>query len=276
MPLVAAAALVLPAAAWAHAALLHTTPDASAEVNTPPPQVTLTYSEAVEPRFAIVSVTDAAGHAVTAAPPQRDAANPDTLDVPLRHLPEGWYLVYWRVISVDGHPVRGAFTFAVGPNAGPAPQFVIPSISRDRGHAAAGRAPLGRLPEPDGRDRAVRPADRDRAPGRPARVRDAAARGLDRVRRSRPRSALVLTPVYVDVATAKFALRPSSDVGALVPLFGVSAFGHGYLDLELCLALFAARRPRCALGRPAGAGAAVDRGAARADRCARSPRPRRC
>ena len=32
------------------------------------------------------------------------------------HLPEGWYLVYWRAISVDGHPVQGAFTFAVGPN----------------------------------------------------------------------------------------------------------------------------------------------------------------
>ena len=33
------------------------------------------------------------------------------------------------MISADGHPVRGAWTFAVGPNAGPAPQFVIPSIS---------------------------------------------------------------------------------------------------------------------------------------------------
>ena len=42
---------------------------------------------------------------------------------------QGWYLVFWRVISVDGHPVRGAFTFAVGPNPGPAPQFVIPSLS---------------------------------------------------------------------------------------------------------------------------------------------------
>src|SRR5213076_2848957 len=49
--------------------------------------------------------------------------------VPLRHLGEGWYLVWWRVISVDGHPVRGAFTFAVGPNPGPPPQFQIPSTS---------------------------------------------------------------------------------------------------------------------------------------------------
>ena len=51
----------LPAAAWAHAALLRTVPVASATVNAPPKQVALTYSEAVEPRFAIVSVTDATG-----------------------------------------------------------------------------------------------------------------------------------------------------------------------------------------------------------------------
>ena len=50
--------------------------------------------------------------------------------MPLRpHLPEGWYLIYWRAISVDGHPVQGAFTYAVGPNPGPAPQFQVPNIS---------------------------------------------------------------------------------------------------------------------------------------------------
>ena len=124
-----AAALTLPAAAWAHAALLQTTPVASRIVNTPPKQVLLRYSEAVEPRFAVVSVTNAAGDKETAGAPSRSPANADTLLVPLKKLSEGWYLVYWRVISVDGHPVRGAFTFAVGPNAGPAPQFVIPSTS---------------------------------------------------------------------------------------------------------------------------------------------------
>jgi methionine-rich copper-binding protein CopC len=39
-----AAALVLPAAAFAHAALLRTTPSASLTVNTPPRQVALVYS----------------------------------------------------------------------------------------------------------------------------------------------------------------------------------------------------------------------------------------
>ena len=70
------------------------------------------------------------GQQVTTGPVHRSPANPDTLVVPLRpHLPQGWYLIYWRAISVDGHPVQGAFTYAVGPNPGPAPQFPIPSIA---------------------------------------------------------------------------------------------------------------------------------------------------
>src|ERR671927_1986914 len=60
---------------------------------------------------------------------RRSCADRKTLVVPLRRVAQGWYLVYWRVISVDGHPVRGAFTFAVGPNPGPAPEFSIPSTS---------------------------------------------------------------------------------------------------------------------------------------------------
>ena len=122
--------LVLPAWASAHAALLRTTPSASVTLNGAPAQVGLTFSEAVEPKFAIVSVTDAGGNQQTASSARRSPSNPDQLLVNLRPgLAKGWYLVFWRAISVDGHPVRGAFTFAVGPNPGPAPQFVIPSLS---------------------------------------------------------------------------------------------------------------------------------------------------
>jgi copper transport protein len=99
-------------------------------LDSPPKTVQLTYDEAVEPRFAIISVTDANGKQETTGPVTRSPSDPDTLVVPLRpNLPQGWYLIYWRAISVDGHPVQGAFTSAVGPNPGPAPQFPVPSIS---------------------------------------------------------------------------------------------------------------------------------------------------
>jgi copper transport protein len=230
--------LLLPAAAWAHAALLHTSPSASGTVDTPPAQVMLTYSEPVEPRFAIVSVTDAAGRQQTAGPPRRDPANPNQLDVPLHTVPEGWYLVYWRVISVDGHPVRGAFTFAVGPNPGPAPQFVIPSVSETAATpglliarwltflsvmAAVGIFVLRAV--------IVRPVV--------SRVSETTLRAVSIAFWTALAVALVVTPIYVLMATAKFALRSVFALGSLVPLLRVSAFGRGYLDLELILALFA-------------------------------------
>ena len=123
-------ALALPAAASAHAYLIRTEPPASQVLNAPPKTVALTYDEAVEPRLAIISVTNARGIQETTGPVQRSPADVDTLTVPLRpNLPQGWYLIYWRAISVDGHPVSGAFTYAVGPNPGPAPQFKVPSLS---------------------------------------------------------------------------------------------------------------------------------------------------
>ena len=115
---VLAAAGAFPAAASAHAVLEKTTPLASATVPASPARVTLTFDEAVEPRFAVISVTDANGTSRLKGRPTRSRATPTRSRSTSRHLPQGWYLVYWRAISADGHPVRGAFTFAVGPVPG--------------------------------------------------------------------------------------------------------------------------------------------------------------
>jgi copper transport protein len=230
----AAAALALPVSAWAHAALLQTVPSPSGIVDTAPTQVQLVYSEAVEPRFAVVSITDAAGHQQSSGPPHRSPTNRDELDIPLRTLRQGWYLVFWRVISVDGHPVRGAFTFAVGPNPGPQPQFAIPSLSES---AATTRLVIARW---------LTFLTIMLAVGLFV-LRAFVARPL----RSPPRAlgvafvvslvaGLVLVPVYVLLATSQFALRSVFSIGALVPLMRTSAFGRGYLELEVLLALFGA------------------------------------
>ena len=68
--LAVAAVLALPASAWGHAALLRASPVASTLVDEPPRQVTLTFTEPVEPRFATVSVTDAAGAQQAAGAPR--------------------------------------------------------------------------------------------------------------------------------------------------------------------------------------------------------------
>jgi len=239
LTLAAAAALGLPAAAFAHAALLRTVPEASGTVNVPPRQLELTYSEPVEPRFAIVSVTDVAGRQKTAGAPRRSPASPDTLLVPLKKVPEGWYLVYWRAISVDGHPVRGAFTFAVGPNAGPAPQFSIPSISET---AATPRLLIARWAVFLSVMGAIGLAALRLAIARPV-VRRVDGSGLRTVSLAFAivsAIGLVAIPVYFLLATADFALRSVFAVGALVPLVRVSAFGRGYVDLWICFALFVA------------------------------------
>jgi copper transport protein len=235
--LVASAALALPAAAFAHAALLKTVPQASGTVDAPPTQVALTFSEPVEPRFAIVSVTDAAAHQETAGPPRRSPTDPDTLIVPLKHLAQGWYLVYWRVISVDGHPVRSAFTFAVGPNEGPEPQFVIPSTSET---AATPKLLVARWLVFLSVMTAIGLAVLRLGVARPVvrRVDGSTLRGVSVAFGVAAGVALVAIPVYTLIATADFAFRSVFAVGALVPLVRASAFGRSYLDLWLCFALF--------------------------------------
>jgi len=235
---VAAASLALPAAAWAHAALLQTTPVANRVVNTAPTQVTLRYSEPVEPRFAIVSATNAAGDKEAAGPPARSPASADTLVVPLKKLAEGWYLVYWRVISVDGHPVRGAFTFAVGPNPGPAPQFAIPSTSET---AATPKLVAARWVAFLSMMAAIGLFVLRIAVARPvvARVSGTRLRNVSIAFGGASAVALVAIPVYFLLSTAEFALRSFWSFGALFPLVRVSAFGRGWLDLEIVFALFA-------------------------------------
>ena len=235
---VAAVALVLPASAWAHAALLQTVPVASKTVNSAPPEVRLTYSEPVAPKFAIVSVTDSAGRQVTSGPPAAAPGAPQTLVTPLKQIPEGWYLVFWRVISADGHPVRGAFTFAVGPNPGPPPQFRVPSLSETAtttqlliGRWAMFLSLLSALGLFVLRMLIARPVVR--------RVLGCSLRSLDIAVLVAVAVALVAIPVYVLLATAQFTLRSVWDLGAIVPVARDSDFGRDFLDLEVVVALFA-------------------------------------
>lgn len=98
--------------AAAHAEVVATTPGEGAVLQTAPEKVTLRFTEAVSLGAGYARVLDSDGERVDTGAPTVDG---DTVTIPLRDgLPEAGYLVTYRVISADSHPVSGAYGFTVG------------------------------------------------------------------------------------------------------------------------------------------------------------------
>lgn len=95
----------------AHAELEDTTPEAGAQLEAPPREVVLRFAEGVRPVPGGVRVLAEDGTRVDGARPRSSGG---TVTLALPPLADGAYGVSWRVVSADGHPVRGAFTFRVG------------------------------------------------------------------------------------------------------------------------------------------------------------------
>jgi copper transport protein len=105
--------------AFAHAQLLGTSPTSGAVVARTPSQVVLTFGEAVQAPPTAIEIYSAAGQLVRAGPVGHPSGRADQVEVTLPASLQGTYIVSWRVISADTHPVQGAFTFSVGtPSAG--------------------------------------------------------------------------------------------------------------------------------------------------------------
>jgi copper transport protein len=111
LALVLVALLASPAAAFAHAALQSATPAAGSVNAVAPERIALLFNEPVQ--LLSLRLIDVTGQ-------DRSPANaPDVQDGQVRwplpeRLPDGRYLVSWRVSSLDGHIIGGTFTFAVG------------------------------------------------------------------------------------------------------------------------------------------------------------------
>jgi methionine-rich copper-binding protein CopC len=109
----AGAAVAWPAVSMPHAALIRASPAARAALAHAPARVELTFSERIEPAYSRVSVWDAAGHQVEHQPVTVGSDDPRVLSVALPPLGPGTYTVRYRVLSIDGHVVEGAFPFAL-------------------------------------------------------------------------------------------------------------------------------------------------------------------
>ena len=109
------AGLVTAGPAVAHATLVSTDPGQGARLEAPPGRVSLTFSESVSLGAGYARVLDSGGQRVDTGTASVDGG---VLAVPLRtDLPDGGYLVTYRVVSADSHPVSGAFSFVVGEGA---------------------------------------------------------------------------------------------------------------------------------------------------------------
>lgn len=98
-------------------ACAHAQPDTQSplagEVVSAPPEVRITYNEALEPAFSSLIVSDAKGKQVNSAKAEVDATTHKTLRVPLPSLVAGKYQVKWVAVADDGHRTQGSYIFTV-------------------------------------------------------------------------------------------------------------------------------------------------------------------
>jgi len=112
LTLVAVFAVLFASPAAAHAELLSITPANGAQLTSPPTKVQMTFSESVNLiEGGIRLVNDSGATVPTSEPTVRGS----TLTWPMpAELPKGAYVITWRVVSSDGHPVSGASSFGIG------------------------------------------------------------------------------------------------------------------------------------------------------------------
>jgi methionine-rich copper-binding protein CopC len=109
------AAIGVSPSAWAHAFLDHASPAVGSSVPNAPSIVTLWFTQDLEPAFSGVTVTNEGGQRVDLGNAEIHPGSPAELQIRLKPLAPGTYLVSWHVVSVDTHPTEGTFTFEIKP-----------------------------------------------------------------------------------------------------------------------------------------------------------------
>ncbi|MCU9953801.1 MULTISPECIES: copper resistance CopC family protein [Burkholderia] len=100
-------------AAHAHALPKTQEPAANATLSSAPHAVTIDFSEALEPAFSSIAVTDSHGQSVADGKSAVDAGNRKRMHVALANLTAGTYTVAWVAAARDGHRTKGGYTFTL-------------------------------------------------------------------------------------------------------------------------------------------------------------------
>ena len=96
--------------AEAHAQLDHAVPAVGSTVASSPGQVTLYFTESLEPKFSGGEVSNSSGARVD----RGASVSGKIMRLSVGTLPAGNYSVKWHALSVDTHKTQGSFGFQVG------------------------------------------------------------------------------------------------------------------------------------------------------------------
>jgi copper transport protein len=113
----ALAALVGVGRVSAHSELIKSDPQPGVVLDAAPAHVTLTFNEPVEISLGAIRLFDGTGASIDVGAARHPQGRGEAVEVDLPHLANGSYVVDWRVVSADSHPVHAAYTFQVGPDS---------------------------------------------------------------------------------------------------------------------------------------------------------------
>lgn len=105
--------LATPTAVRAHASLRSSTPSPGDLLDATPKRIELMFTEAVDVVPDAIRVVGAEGSPVAIGDVEQ-ALGADSLTADLPTLRSGTYVIVWKAVSADAHPISGAITFSVG------------------------------------------------------------------------------------------------------------------------------------------------------------------
>ena len=110
----------MPGVTQAHAEVLLASPSPGTGLAQAPAAVVIKFSEPLNLSLSRIEVLDASGSDVGSGPTEVVTGDPQAMRRPLGLLPIGQYTVRWTSVSaLDGHTLRGSYSFAVGTGASP-------------------------------------------------------------------------------------------------------------------------------------------------------------
>ena len=139
-------AVVSAGPSMAHTDLVSTAPVAGATLTKAPAAVVLTFNEDLLPDTVSVSISDASSGEVLAADPAELSGAVVTAPWPIAAT-GGNYLIAYRVVSGDGHPVTGSIDFTIEPSA-EAPTSPAPATAASTPAAPASASAPAPAPAP--------------------------------------------------------------------------------------------------------------------------------